>query len=184
MVVIDATMLVLLLRPGAGAPRDAKGRPVQHAAERIRHLVKDLGKARSKILVPTPALSEALVRAGVDATQKIIATLNKHSVFRIEPFDTRAAIEVALMTRAALESGRSKRDALKAPWTKIKFDRQIVAIAKVNQATTIYSDDLNLRAIAKRSNIDVLGLADLALPPESEQNELPFPGFPDIEEQG
>ena len=52
--------------------------------------------------------------------------------------------------------------------------RQIVAIARVAQASMIYTDDDNLVATAKSLGIPTQGLADLPLPPESAQAQLPF----------
>jgi hypothetical protein len=73
------------------------------------------------------------------------------------------------MTRELLDSRQRKRGTSNATWTKIKFDRQIVAIAKVHNATTIYSDDDDMRAIATRAKMKVIGLAELPLPPEHAQ---------------
>lgn len=47
-----------------------------------------------------------------------------------------------------------------------------MAIAKVAQATHIYSDDRDIRAIANREGIQVIGLADLELPIETAQRTL------------
>jgi hypothetical protein len=132
MVVIDSTNLLLLLRPGTPVPSGLDGKPVDRAKERIDYLVHRLDKGKVKIIIPTPALSEALVKAGAAASQQIVEELQKHVVFSIEPFDTRAALEVAAMTRAALASG-NKKGSSTAPWQKVKFDRQIVAIAKGNR---------------------------------------------------
>jgi hypothetical protein len=77
------------------------------------------------------------------------------------------------MTRAALATG-DKKGGSNEPWAKVKFDRQIVAIARVLQATTIYTDDENLAATANTVGISTLGLADLPLPPETAQGQLPF----------
>jgi hypothetical protein len=65
MVVIDATMLLLMLRPGTLVPGGADGVPITRPKERIDYLVQQLDKAKTKIIVPTPALGEALVRAGL-----------------------------------------------------------------------------------------------------------------------
>jgi len=65
MVVFDATMLLLLLRPNSGRPRDSAGNPVSQVEERIAHLVQRLERMRTRIIVPTPALSEVLVHAGL-----------------------------------------------------------------------------------------------------------------------
>jgi predicted nucleic acid-binding protein len=172
MVVVDSTILLLLFRPDAGVPTDANGRPVTDPKERVEFLISELDKAKTRIILPTPALSEVLVRAGTVASQAIVEEINRQAVFRIEPFDTRAAIEVAAMTRADL--GGKKKRRRDETWAKMKFDRQIVAIAKVCQATTIYSDDRSMRAVAQHAGIAVVGLADLPLPPETAQRELPL----------
>jgi predicted nucleic acid-binding protein len=150
-------------------------------------------RERTKIIVPTPALSEVLVRAGSEVSDKIIEHLQRFTVFRIEPFDTRAAIEVAAMTRDHLTNRQGKRGTSSATWTKIKFDRQIVAIAKVHNATAIYSDDEDIGKIAARAKIKVIGLSDLPLPPEDAQLTFVLTGAAegavqrsgdDVEEQG
>ena len=174
MVVIDATMLLLMLRPGTPVPPGPNGVPIDRPRDRIDHLVNELEKANSKLIIPAPALGEALVRAGADASQKIVDELTKWSVFQIAPFDTRAAIEVAAMTRGALARGR-KKGSSNATWAKVKYDRQIVAIARVAGATTIYSDDADIRALGAEARIPVKGIADLPLPPENAQSELNLP---------
>jgi hypothetical protein len=65
-----------------------------------------------------------------------------------------------------------KRDGSDETWAKIKFDRQIVAIAKVHNATKIYTDDRGLRAIAERASIAVAGIGDLPLPSSEAQMEM------------
>jgi hypothetical protein len=149
-VVIDATNLLLMLRPGTPVPPDSSGALIDKPKERIEYLVQRLDKAKAKLIIPTPALSEALVRAGAAASQQIIEDLQKYAVFQIEPFDTRAALEVAAMTRSAISRG-NKRGRSSATWAKVKYDRQIVAIAKVCGATTIYSDDEDIEALGKDS---------------------------------
>ncbi len=67
-------------------------------------------------------------RAGADYFTKI----NRSSAFKIEPFEIRAAIELARMTAAAFKTG-DKKEGVAASWNEIKFDRQIVAIAKINK---------------------------------------------------
>lgn len=172
MVVIDATILMLFLRPDVGVPAGPSGAAVNLPNERIQHLIEQLEKARTKVVVPTPVLSEVLVRAGQAASQKIVEEINRLAVFRIESFDARAAIEVAAMTRAALNRTGKKRGTMTSPWAKIKYDRQIVAIAKVIRATTIYSDDADVRSIATDEGIPVIGLSELPLPDESRQQDL------------
>jgi rRNA-processing protein FCF1 len=163
MVVFDATMMLLLMHPDVNPPLDFKSKlPVEHAEARISGLVQQMEKQKTKIIIPTPALSELLVRAGGDA-QSLIDKIQKNYTFRIEPFNTLAAIEVAAMTRNAINGG-DKRGGLDCTWAKIKYDRQIIAIAKVHGATAIYSDDEHIRTHASSANIPVIGLADIPIP--------------------
>lgn len=173
MVVIDATTLLLLVRPETPVPAGPGGSSVEKVQERIANLVQELDKAKVKIIIPTPALSEVLVRAGAEASQQIVEQLQKLSVFRIEPFDARAAIEVASMSREALRSGK-KRGESTAVYAKVKYDRQIVAIAVVNGATTIYSDDGDIRTLATTRRLRVVSLSELPLPSEDAQLKMPF----------
>ena len=57
---------------------------------------------------------------------------------------------------------------------KIKFDRQIVAIAKVQQATAIYSDDNQLIMFAEANAIACIRVADLPIPESARQQRLPL----------
>lgn len=171
MVAIDATILLLLFRPAVRVPSDASGKAITAPKERVAHLVKELEKAKTRIIIPTPALSEILVRAGAAASEEIVEQVTKLAVFKVAPFDTLAAIELAAMAREDLVKPKAKRDAA-ATYAKLKFDRQIVAIAKVNQATVMYSDDGDLRAFATRVGMKAIGLAALPLPPSKHQRDI------------
>jgi len=173
MVVFDATMLSLMLRPNSRAPLDsATGLPVEHADLRIADLVRRLQRSKTVIIVPTPALSEILIKSGAGGPG-ILQTIQRSPAFRIEGFDIRAAVELAQMTNETA-SGADKRAAIAAPWAKIKFDRQIVAIARVHRATHIYTDDLQLIGFASLNDIECVKLADLPLPASAMQGELPL----------
>lgn len=178
MVVIDATMLLLLLRPGTKAPAGPDGLPITKCKERIELLVAKLQREKEKIIIPTPALSEILIRAGTEVSGQIVDYINKYAVFRVESFDARAAIELAATSRAALGK-QGKRGGSTAVWAKVKFDRQIVAIAKVVGATEIYSDDKDIATLAKQANIICIGMADLPLPKEDPQFKLDLEGHSD-----
>lgn len=176
MIVFDTTVLLLVLDPHVKPPNDpATGRPLERAAERIEHLVSTLSKANERIIIPTPVFSEVLVLAGA-AVPRYIQHLNGMSVFRIAPFDQRAAIEAALAHADAINRGGIKIDAANPDTTKtkIKFDRQIVAIAKVEGARMIYSDDEGLIKSAHRSSISTCRTSELDLPPEDPQQSLNF----------
>jgi predicted nucleic acid-binding protein len=174
MVVFDTTTLSLLLRPGARPPLDpATGAPVAHARERLEALVETLQKTRTVAIIPAPVLTELLIKAG-DAGPGIVAAIQRSSAFRVAPFDTRAAIELAQMTNASLTTARERREAVTATAAKIKFDRQIVAIAKVAGATAIYSDDGELIAFAEANGIKCIRVVDLPIPESARQHQLPL----------
>lgn len=176
MIVFDTSVLLLVLDPKAKSPTDPDtGLPVEKAAERIDHLIDILVADKQKVIVPTPVLSEVLVHAG-SAFQRYLEILNKQSVFRVAPFDQRAAIEAAIAMKDAMQRGGHRVDAANqdASKTKVKFDRQIVAIAKVEGAHTVFSDDEDVHRYASRSNLIVYRTLDLDLPPEDPQHSLPF----------
>ena len=183
MVVIDATMLMLLLRSDAGVPTNRASAPITDYQARIAYWVECMEAANVRIIIPTPALSEVLVRAGPDAA-KLVEAISEFGVFQIWSFDTLEAIEVAAMTKNDLDRGEKRGGASpEATWAKIKYDRQIVAIARVAQATTIYTDDKDIRTFGARAGLTIIGLEDLPIKPPPPQQSLPFDGPPASERE-
>ena len=171
MVVFDATILLALLHPDAAVPRHPEtDEPVHRSRERIEHLIDQLEKSKEKIIIPTPALSEILVRAE-NASPEYLRRINSASVFRQAPFDELCAVEVAEIAKEALNSG-DKRSGHGGTWAKIKYDRQIVAIARVNNATVLYSDDREIFRLGTKIGLTVIRICDLSLPPEEAQVSL------------
>jgi len=165
-VAIDTSVLLLMFDPKARVPKDpATGQPLERAAERVNLLVSTMVASRAKILIPTPVLSELLVGSG-PSFQSFIDRINQNAAFRVAPFDQRAAIEAALAHRDALSRGGFRVDsgAVDTSKSKIKFDRQIVAIAKVEGCSTVYSDDEDVVGMAIRCGMTAVRTADLDLP--------------------
>lgn len=176
MVVFDSSVLLLVLDPKAKPPNDlVTEKPLDKAAERIKYLIKKLTTDKEKIVIPTPVLSEVLVHAG-EAMKPYLDIMNGQSVFRIAPFDQKAAIEAALAMSDAIKRGGHRVDAANpdATRTKIKFDRQIVAIANAEGAHALYSDDADVRSYAEKAGLDAYSTANLNLPPEDSQQSLDF----------
>lgn len=170
MVVFDTATVLLLIEPEAKPPIDpATGKPLEHCKERIEHLVKQLNDSKTRILIPTPVLSEFLVKAGPNKHAYLNEFLGSHN-FVVGSFDERAAIELAMLEDADLKSG--KRLDEKTTKAKIKFDRQILAIAKVQGASVIYTDDDKLAKLAKNNGLDALLTWEIPLPPPKPQHEL------------
>jgi hypothetical protein len=175
MVAFDNTLLALVLHPLAKPPIDpSTNLLVSRLAERIELLLETLEEDRETIIIPTPALCEFLILAGKDGP-KYLAQIDKGTIFRTEPFDMKAAIELAAMEtniRSSASGRADKRDGAQGTWAKIKFDRQIVTIAKVNGATKIYSDDEGVDKFAKRCGILVVKTWELPLPEMQQPNLL------------
>jgi|CXWL01.1.fsa_nt_gi predicted nucleic acid-binding protein len=156
-VAFDASVLIDLFNPRLKGDRRAK----------LDHLVMELQKQRTKILIPTPALTELMVRAG-KAREEIHEKLSVKSAFQITSFDSRAAMECALLLEEALDS-KAKQQVSKS---KIKFDWQIVAIAAAHNVTIIYSDDSDIARYGRRANIEVIKTDELPLPASARQGNL------------
>ena len=183
MVVFDATILLALLHPDGYSPRNPDtNEPVDAFRDRIDYLIDCLEKSREKIIIPTPVLSEVLVRAE-SAGPQYLEKISSASVFRLAPFDERGAVEVAAMTREALRRG-DKRNGSVGSWAKVKYDRQIVAIAKVEGVKTIYSDDKGVFNLGKKNGLTVIRIADLPIPPVDPQSELDFEPEADGDDHG
>lgn len=171
MVVFDANMLIAVLEPDKKPPlNSATGLSVDNFRERLDYLMSRLTENGMKIIIPAPALSEFLVRAD-QAAQNYLSKLQSSSVFQIAPFDERCAVEVAAMTREAINSG-DKRGGVEGPYAKIKYDRQIVAVARVAGALEIYSDDKGVAAFGEQAGLSVISMADLPPPPAGSQINL------------
>lgn len=170
-VAFDATFLMLMLDPRAKGPVDPQtGSAIADAEARIEFLIQTMEKSRRKIVIPTPALSEVLV--GADAAgPDYLSIISQHSCFEVAGFDVRAAVEVAAVTRQSIDDG-DKKSGSTAPWQKVKYDRQIVGIAKVNGASIIYTDDQGIAKFANHAGMEVVGIADLPLPSEDPQQSL------------
>jgi len=59
-------------------------------------------------------------------------------------------------------------------WSKVKFDRQIVAIARVEGAERIYSNDDDIKRFGASDGIEVVMLDDLELPPAATRDLFDF----------
>ncbi len=165
MVVFDANFLIFFLDPkikgGVGSN------------PRIDHLVATIQKTADRIVVPTPALSELLVKAG-DAGPRYLEIIARSKFFRVAEFGERAAVEAAALTQDAVGKGNKRGATPDADWAKVKFDRQIVAIARVVGAKTIYTNDVQLAKHAIAAGLEAITTEDLPDPPVPPQFELPL----------
>lgn len=173
-VLFDSNFLLLVLQPGVPAPLDpATGTPLSHCEERINYLVRQLSKSRTDVLIPTPVLTEVLCLAGAAKAQYIQQL--QQAPFSVVPFDVRAAIDCAELLAAHFgnkTNGKAKPPGKPGARDKVKFDRQIVAIAKSRQVEAIYSDDEDVVKEAARVGIKVVRSHELERDPATRQGKL------------
>lgn len=162
MVAFDNSIFCIAIHPDA-KPRSG----VDRGRERVEYLLENLKQQDERIIIPAPAFSEFLVLAG-DEGPLYLAKIRDMSIFRIEPFDDRAAVELADIEIAIRAKGDKRGSVPEAEWQKVKFDRQIIAIAKVHGVRCIYSDDPHIAKHGKDCGLEVIALADLPIPPATQ----------------
>ena len=135
-----------------------------------------LHKSKTPILIPTPVLAEYLVGVGPNKDEYINRFFSSKN-FEFGAFDVRAAIELSMLIDQDLQ-GDKKLDA-NTTKAKVKFDRQIVSIAKSRGADRIYTDDDKLAKFAQRNGIAAVMTWEIPLPPEAAQQSLLPPDDPD-----
>ena len=136
-VAVDASFLRAFLDPAV-------------RSEPISSLVQKLSIENVKVIVPTPSLAQVLTRSPGMA-QDWMQVLNGNSCFQVRPFDDKASFELAQVLG---ESATNLRDIL-------RFDRQIVAIAKVYGVSVLYADDEQVTQFAEECGILAKRLKDL-----------------------
>jgi len=134
----------------------------------LDHLISDLSKARSRIYIPSPCLTELLIRAG-KARDQYLQQLGNTSAFEVIPFDRRAATECALILSQAWDANTQKS----VSRTKFKFDWMIVACAASRNATQIYSDDGDIARCAAQVGMRAITESELPIPLDSRQMRIP-----------
>jgi predicted nucleic acid-binding protein len=136
-VAVDASFLRAFLNP------DSRTEP-------ILNLIGKLSAENAKVIVPTPALAQVLTPSP-ERAQDWMEALNSNSCFQVRPFDDKASFE---LTKLLGDSAANLRDIL-------RFDRQIVAIAKVYGVSVLYADDEQVSRFAEECGIPAKRLKDL-----------------------
>ena len=136
---------------------------------RIEHLVK----GSVVVICPTPVIAEFLV--GADATASSwLAALERKSNFKAADFNRRAATQCAETEKTIRGKKTGKRGNSKKDWQAVKIDRQIIAIAKINGAQLLISNDQGLKAAASEVGLTCCAMEELPLPESAKQQNLPL----------
>lgn len=174
MVVFDTSFIALAFDSSCAVPLDPlTGAPMSDCSARVQHLIDVLTQKKERVLIPTPVLAEYLVRAGKEKDLRLQEFMGSRA-FRVAPFDVRAAAECALLFDRDLNSGKTLDPTTTK--AKVKFDRQIVAIAKVQGAERIYTGDNGLAACANANGIDPVMTWEIPTVPVDGQISIAFEG--------
>jgi hypothetical protein len=95
--------------------------------------------------------------------QEVIDKFFSSRNFEVAAFDIKAALELSILRDPDLQGKKDLDD--NTTRAKIKFDRQIVAIAKVRGADCLYTDDGNLAKVSRNNRIAAVRIWDIPLPP-------------------
>lgn len=170
MVVFDTSLLLFTVDPTTRPPRiPGTEQPLLNCPGRVSLLLTELAARGARVMVPTPVLSEFMIKAGPNR-DTFLAEMKRSRAFQISPFDEACAMELALLEDADLKSVKPLSDEVTK--AKLKFDRQIVAMAKVHRVTAIYTGDVHLSKVAKRNGIHAMMTWELPEPPPKPQGNL------------
>jgi predicted nucleic acid-binding protein len=163
MIVVDANFLVLMFDPTA-MPH------VQRGTERVEHFIRELSENRDQVMIPALVIAE-VVAGRVERAQEIISELRRQRVFIIQPFDDVIAIETGHLIRSAFD--RLPDSQKPSGWRHaMKYDAQIAATAIVRIAKAIVTGDGGFSVYLHGSEIELIEIAGLPLPPENPQGSL------------
>lgn len=122
-----------------------------------RGLIRYLDEQEKIILLPTPVIAECLVPVMPQDRPNIISTIEK---FMIASFDKKAAIKCAEMMHSITPQEISFKKEMGITKAQMKFDYMIAAIAIVNGADCMYSQDEGLRKFCE-GHITVRNIPDI-----------------------
>jgi predicted nucleic acid-binding protein len=139
---------------------------------RMQGLVDELKRKREPIGIPAQVWAEFLDEASPQELEKSQAIL-KTAAFKFLPYDMRAAFETVQVSHAG-RAERKKQGSEKRARQAVKVDWQIIAIAKVNNARLLLTNDEGMRDEAKKLGLNALRIADLEIPDALRQHSLQY----------
>lgn len=170
-VVLDSNVLIQVLsnaKPDINLIDPKTGLVVDRAEARADALVERIDRHGGQILIPTPVLSEYLFGVNPESIQSHLELIGGFACFEVVSFDEIAAVECARM----ITSQELKQLDPTSSKAKLRFDRQIISIAKANNADEIWTHDAPLMLKAESLNIKVKSLADIDAKPHQIEAEF------------
>lgn len=139
---------------------------------RVKGLVAEMASKREPIGIPAQVWAEFLEAATENEAAQSVA-LFKTNAFKLLSYDMRAAIETSQVAKRGqvARKGNSNKDRARQA---VKVDWQIIAVAIVNNARMILTNDQPMLTECGRHKVKCLSIRDLEIPDGSRQQPIVF----------
>jgi len=177
-IIVDTNILIALMKknsPRANLLGEDGFTPVENLELRARALLDHIERSGGTIVIPTPVLAEYLL--GIDGEKNKhsqIAQISSMNCFEIISFEELAAIECSLLPSLHEFKQFAKQIDSNQTANKIRFDRQIISIAKANGINEIWSCDGEVIKKGREVGIEVKSIEEMMPIPLSDQFPLNF----------
>lgn len=175
-IIVDTNILINLMKTQSSTPYSLGENGFSDIADielRSKALLEHIERSGGTIVIPTPVLAEYLFGIQGEANKiKHVELISKMNCFEIISFEDLAAIECSMLFSVQeFKQFKAKINSNETA-SKIKYDRQIIAIAKANQINEIWSTDAGVIRKAEEVGIIVKSLLDIQPLSLSEQIKL------------
>lgn len=145
------------MKDGCRLSNPENGVEISDPVRRVEALMDMVESSGGAIIIPTPVLAEYLVGIDKKDHQTHLNMIQRKSCFEIASFDEIAAIECAQMPSIKELKLMMKSDTA----NKVKFDRQIISIAKSLNVDEVWTHDRGVFSRCKEMGMVVKSLADI-----------------------
>ncbi|AON05419.1 TPA: type II toxin-antitoxin system VapC family toxin [Pseudomonas aeruginosa] len=158
-IVIDTNVLVQIMQDDGATDlmNPETGEVVDDAFRRAVALVEQIETMKGTVILPAPVVSEYLLGIERSSYQTHLDIINSAKSIEVVPFDQLAAVECALL----VTNQELKNMDPDAKMAKLKYDRQILAIAVASGAKEIWTHDKQLFKRARAVGITPKSLSDI-----------------------
>lgn len=164
---IDSNCFAKLIDHATGELFDSKNQPITFSKQRLEHFISS---NRPQIIVPAPVYSELLMISTVES-KFLDEYLASNAEFIAAPYDVRAASVHAQIEKPLVQRG-DKRGGRDENMNRLKFDRQILSIAKKYSVDLVITSDNGVVKDAMRYGIQTKCISTMDLPPDIKQPSL------------
>ncbi|HHR1393161.1 TPA: type II toxin-antitoxin system VapC family toxin [Klebsiella pneumoniae] len=145
------------MKDGCKLSNPENGMEIPDPMRRVEALIDMVESSGGAVIIPTPVLAEYLVGIDKKDHQTHLNLIQRQSCFEIASFDEISAIECAQMPSIKELKLMMKSDTA----SKVKFDRQIISIAKALNVDEVWTHDKGVFNRCKEMGIVVKSLADI-----------------------